>query len=104
MAGVFRIEILRQDGTAFYSAGRNIGWWDLYPITTSFPGSGSWGTFSARTSETAAIAAPDRNTADGDISHNIPNATGINTAAIWLIVKLTPAVDEISAGSAIFWK
>ncbi len=38
----------------------------------------------------------------GETSHNIPKAAGITTAAMWLIEKLTPAVEAISLGSAIF--
>ena len=54
--------------------------------------------------ETPAIAAPIKNTVAGEASQITPNTTGITTAAMWLIVKEPPAVEAISAGSAIFWK
>jgi hypothetical protein len=47
---------------------------------------------------------PTRNTAPGDVSHTIPSAAGMTTAAIWLMVKLTLEVAAISCGSEIFWK
>ena len=50
------------------------------------------------------MAAPDRKTAAGETSQRKPKAAGITTAAMWLMVKLTPAVAAMSAGSAIFWK
>lgn len=51
-----------------------------------------------------AVAVLAKNTAAGDVSHNTPKAAGMTTAVIWLIVKLTPVVDAMSAGSTIFWK
>src|SRR6056300_643817 len=48
----------------------------------SAPCSGWRGTFKLSTNEMPAIAAPDRNTAAGDTSHNIPKLTGTMTAAI----------------------
>ena len=50
------------------------------------------------------MAAPIRNTAAGETSQIRPNSAGMNTAAMWLMVKATPAVGAMSAGSAIFWK
>ena len=47
---------------------------------------------------------PIRNTNEWELIQINPKITGINTAAIWLIVNETPAVLEISFGSAIFWK
>jgi hypothetical protein len=67
-------------------------------------GAGRAGTRKAKTSETAAMAAPARNTAADDWIHRKPNTTGITTATMWLMVKLTPALEAMSAGSAIFWK
>jgi hypothetical protein len=57
----------------------------------------------ARISEQQAMALPAWNTAAGETSQRKPKAAGITTAAMWLIVKLTPAVEAMSAGSAIFW-
>ena len=71
---------------------------------TSLPGSGRWGTCSESSKDTSAIAAPAKKTAAGETNHKIPISTGSNTAAIWLMVNETPAVDAISAGWAIFWK
>ena len=51
-----------------------------------------------------AIAEPAKKTIDGEYNQTSPKTTGIKTAAIWLIVKETPELDAISAGSAIFWK
>ena len=50
------------------------------------------------------MKAPIMNTALGSVIQITPKVTGMNTAAIWLMVKATLAVGAISAGSAIFWK
>ena len=69
----------------------------------SRPGTGRLGTMAARTAEAAARPAPARNTALGDTSQTRPKTAGITTAAMWLIVNPTAAVDAMSRGSAIFW-
>ena len=62
------------------------------------------------TSDTAASGAPAptstlaENTAAGETSHKNPRIAGRTTAAMWLMVNDTPALEAISAGSAIFWK
>ena len=56
----------------------------------------------ANTREINAIALPARNTAAGEASQSRPKATGIITAAMWLMEKATPEVAAMSAGSAIF--
>ena len=47
---------------------------------------------------------PIKKTIEWELIQTNPKSTGINTAAIWLIVNETPAVLAISFGSAIFWK
>ena len=47
-------------------------------------------------SDTPAIAAPMKNTVAGEANQITPNTTGITTAAMWLIVNDTPAVDALS--------
>jgi hypothetical protein len=49
-----------------------------------------------------AVAVLAKNTAAGDVSHNTPKAEEMTTEVIWLIVKLTPVVDAISAESTTF--
>ena len=49
---------------------------------TSLPGRGFDGTLKLSSSETPAIAAPDRNTAAGEISHSNPKMAGKPTAAM----------------------
>ena len=49
------------------------------------------------------MAVPQRKTAAGETSHSRPKTAGMITAAMWLIVKATPELAAISAGSAIFW-
>jgi len=46
--------------------------------------------------------APIKKTNLGEISQTRPKLKGMKTAAIWLMVNATPAVDAISDGSAIF--
>ena len=65
---------------------------------------GAGGTRRDSISDSAAMPAPAKNTAAGEAIHRSPNVTGITTAAMWLMVKATPAVGAMSAGSAIFWK
>ena len=74
------------------------------PIAVSFPGRGLNGTFCAIANEQTAKPAPTRNTAVRESSQMYPRSAGITTAAMWLMVKETPAVEAMSAGSAIFWK
>ena len=75
-----------------------------FPIKTSFPSAGFDGILRAKIRETMDIAEPAKKTIDGEYNQTSPKTTGIKTAAIWLIVKETPELDAISAGSAIFWK
>src|SRR5690606_21745766 len=70
----------------------------------SRPSCGALGIRRNSTSLQPAMAAPDRKTAAGDHSHMRPKVTGMMTAAMWLMVKATPAVGAMPAGSAIFWK
>ena len=48
------------------------------------------------------MPAPAKKTRDGENSQTRPKTTGMKTAAMWLIVKETPALEAMSAGSAIF--
>ena len=73
-----------------------------WPTITSLRGAGRAGTLNDSIRESAARPEPTKNTAAGEKSQSIPNKAGRKTAAIWLIVKPTPAVAAISAGSAIF--
>ena len=72
----------------------------LRPTITSLPRGGLCGTFSAM----PAVEVLANNTAAFDVSHKTPKAAEMTTAVTWLIVKLTPVVDAMSAGSTIFWK
>ena len=56
------------------------------PITTSLPARGSVGILRASTRLIAAIPVPIRNTAAGDTSHTSPNAAGIKS--LWLFLML----------------
>ena len=66
------------------------------------PEEGSDGILKARRRETNAMPAPAKKTRDGEYSQTRPKTTGMKTAAMWLIVKETPALEAMSAGSAIF--
>ena len=72
------------------------------PNKTSLPAAGLAGIFKASKSDKIAIPAPAKKTREGEYSHMRPKMTGIKTAAIWLIENDTPALEAMSAGSAIF--
>ena len=63
---------------------------------------GILGIQSDKISDIAAIPEATTNTYAGEYSQIYPSNAGRTTAPMWLIVKATAAVDEISAGSAIF--
>ena len=60
--------------------------------------------FSDKNKDNPASPAPTRKTKDGELSHSTPRMAGSTTAAMWLMVNDTPALEAMSAGSAIFWK
>ena len=72
------------------------------PHKTSLPAVGFAGILKARRRETNAMPAPAKKTRDGEYNQTRPKTTGMKTAAMWLIVKETPALEAMSAGSAIF--
>ena len=76
--------------------------YENFPSKTSLPGEGSDGILKARRRDIRAIPAPAKKTREGEYSQTSPKTTGIKTATIWLIVKETPALEAMSAGSAIF--
>ena len=69
---------------------------------TSLPNFGLFGIFLAKIRLMRDMNAPIKKTNLGEISQTRPKLKGMKTAAIWLMVNATPAVDAMSDGSAIF--
>ena len=72
------------------------------PRIMPLAGPGRAGMLQDNRSDRPARTAPTRNTVAGEFNQSIPSTAGRITAAIWLIVKATPALEAKSAGSAIF--
>ena len=94
----------RSDDPEPHSAGSKT---PLRQTVVSLPGSGRVGIRMERPRDITAMTAPIRKTAmrpDSSATQIRPSIQGMVTAAIWLIVNETPAVEAMSAGSAILRK
>ena len=88
----------------FYSTLLKLHFQTVPTKIVSFPILGFFGIKNDKEKDNTAIQEPIINTQNDDFNHSNPNIKGKNTAAIWLMVKLTADAEAMSLGFAIFWK